>query len=48
MGGKPNPGTPRDKRLKSNKGGKKKGLFGGKKAAPFGSPKRSGGGRRGR
>lgn len=38
MGGKPNPGTKPDKRLKVNKPKKtkkSKGLFGGKKAAPF-------------
>lgn len=36
--GKPNPGTPADKRKAENNGtkpGKKSGAFGGKKAAPF-------------
>lgn len=36
MGGKPSKGTSKDKRLKTTKGKKGKGLFGGKKAAPFG------------
>lgn len=40
LGGKPSPGTPKDKRLKPNKpmGGKKM-PFGGKRAAPFGTKK---------
>ncbi len=42
LGGKPSPGTPKDKRLKPNKpagGGKKSIPFGGKKANPFGTKK---------
>lgn len=49
MGGKPKPGTPKDKRLSANKGdGKSTSMpktaqpFGGKKANPFGSGKKRG------